>query len=208
MVLRPLVGWFGFCTVNKQDITIQDVFTTIHQKTSAANCTILEEGDNEIIDWEESCRALYGNGSIKAWFHSHVNMLTSPSGQDVTQLNDLAKDQPYYLRLIMNKKGDVSITMKIMGYTMDIKEYSVIGEENPYTEWANGIAKQVQEKKLKEVATRTIYTKEGTNTYPYAYNYYDDDRYWEKNRQKNQQVDLEKVWQSTLTDYENGFGRS
>lgn len=45
------------------------------------------------------------------WGHSHVEMGVSPSGQDDTQLYDMAENGcPYFFRVITNKRGDIGIT--------------------------------------------------------------------------------------------------
>lgn len=50
--------------------------------------------------------------NIKMWGHSHVNMGTSPSGQDVTQMELFRNNGfPWYIRVIANKKGRLEATL-------------------------------------------------------------------------------------------------
>ena len=45
---------------------------------------------------------------IKCWGHSHVNMATSPSGQDLQQIRTF-REQDYYIMLIINKRGEAHV---------------------------------------------------------------------------------------------------
>lgn len=181
------VGWHGFCTMdNNYNVTIQDIYCSAHQRTSAGNCTILHEGDNELIDWEDEMRALYGNGAVRAWFHSHHNMGVGPSSQDDKQLKELSEGQPYYLRIIMNKKGDVGITISLMGYEAKVSEFNVEGDTNIYSEWANSLLKEINKNKpvviinnnygkIPSVKDNTLY---GNNYQSTLDDYYDT--YWRR----------------------------
>jgi len=137
------ISWIGFCTLDEQyNITIHDIYCPENQTTSAALVTITHEGDNELIDWEEEMRAQYGNGSCKAWFHSHVNMSAAPSGTDNDTLKKLSKGQPYYIRVIMNKKKDVHITISAFGFEAKVDSFNT-ENNNEYTEWAKEIIKKI-----------------------------------------------------------------
>lgn len=48
--------------------------------------------------------------SLKCWGHSHVNMGTSPSGQDDRQMDDFGDTvADFMVRVIANKKGDIRV---------------------------------------------------------------------------------------------------
>lgn len=48
--------------------------------------------------------------SLKMWGHSHVNMGTTPSGQDDKQMQEFENiGHEYFIRLICNKKGELRI---------------------------------------------------------------------------------------------------
>jgi hypothetical protein len=46
---------------------------------------------------------------LNCWWHSHVNMETSPSSTDEEQMLGYADDTPFYLMLITNKSGGFSL---------------------------------------------------------------------------------------------------
>lgn len=183
------VGWFGFCTTDDQfNITIHDVHCSANQRVTGASCTVLHEGDNELIDWEDACRDLYGNGAVRAWFHSHVNMATNPSGQDAKQLDLLSAHQPFYIRIIMNKQGDMNVSIACYGYVSDIKEIN-IDTENPYNEWAEDLAKKVIKPAIKyeypaTTTNRSIYSNEK-----------EWDRYNKSLRLNDNQISLDEYYQ-------------
>lgn len=106
------VGWLG--TVNKlgKAFLIKDVFL-LKQEVSAAQTVITIEGLSEfgedILKLPDGIE-IYNN--IRFWGHSHVNMGTSASGQDESQM-DLFEESghPYFIRGILNKRGRMEFTI-------------------------------------------------------------------------------------------------
>lgn len=138
------VGWFGFVTKDGAGLTIRDIYAPKHQIVSSATVSIEEEGDSALIDFEDKCRAEYGKGAALSWFHSHVNMGVSPSGTDETQLKKFKGDHEYYIRVIMNKRGEISVALAVFGYVVDVKDIK-IEEDNQYKAWADDVKKQIMD---------------------------------------------------------------
>ena len=101
------VGWM--CLVDKLDeetYYIYDVFVP-KQEVSAVETDIESEAmadlAMEIMDAGGDIEDMYG------WFHSHVNMGVSPSGQDETQVEEFLESCPVFIRGIINKRGESKI---------------------------------------------------------------------------------------------------
>lgn len=98
------VGWMCFTEKQGHDFLVTSVFVP-EQKVSGAetdiNETAMSKYAMDLLD-------AGARGSVLGWGHSHVNMGTSPSGQDNTQLKEFLKDPdvPYFIRSIYNKRGD------------------------------------------------------------------------------------------------------
>lgn len=58
---------------------------------------------------------------IKAWFHSHVNMGVTPSGQDEKQAQELMSDAEWFIRGIFNKRGEYSLFIHWHGIDIEAK---------------------------------------------------------------------------------------
>lgn len=143
-----------------------------------AYCEISQEGDVEVIEWEESMREKIPNGACLAWFHSHVNMGVSPSSTDDKQFSDLKKDQPVYIRIIMNKRFDLNISISIDGFMFHSIPYSII---NHYDSIFKEVYKKIDEhNKLFYPKTTSIYSGK-----------------------KSWEADYNRAWkQDTLIDYQ------
>ena len=86
------VSWLGTCRRIEQDFLIEEVFL-FKQEVAATTCEISADGlaevANELLtsrpDGIEICNRLC------FWGHSHVNMGTSPSGQDESQMENFSE---------------------------------------------------------------------------------------------------------------------
>tara|TARA_R100001377_G_C3181619_1_gene106861 strand:- start:345 stop:1190 length:846 start_codon:yes stop_codon:yes gene_type:complete len=103
------VGWF--CSVSKlskTDYLIEDVYLP-HQEVTAVETDIpaeaLEEAYLAMLEQGKDPSTLY------AWFHSHVNMGVSPSGQDELQVESFLQTCPVFIRGIMNKAGALKVDL-------------------------------------------------------------------------------------------------
>ena len=107
------VSWLGTCRRIEQDFLIEEVFL-FKQEVAATTCEISADGlaevANELLtsrpDGIEICNRLC------FWGHSHVNMGTSPSGQDESQMENFSESgHPFFIRGILNKQGRMEFTI-------------------------------------------------------------------------------------------------
>ena len=115
--------------------------------------------------------------NMKVWGHSHVNMTTSPSGQDDKQIEVFAENaDDFFIRIIANKKGDFRIDLYDFttgviyeklpyeinyGSDKDIIESlyrkiaeieeMIYGRTEPSEEMINSISSEIKEKVTKKV---------------------------------------------------------
>lgn len=100
------IGWLG--TVKKEGnvYTIEEVFL-LKQNASSATTQITVDGlaeySQELLTQPDGMDKL---SRTQFWGHSHVNMGTSPSGQDESQMSLFKENgNEFYIRGILNKKG-------------------------------------------------------------------------------------------------------
>lgn len=106
------IGWLGL--VEKQQgnvLKIKDVYL-FRQQVGATTCEITPEGIEEVVInllQLENGEELIEN--LKLWGHSHVNMATCPSSQDIRQLDSFEQNgNEWFLGVIVNKSGDFNFT--------------------------------------------------------------------------------------------------
>ena len=152
------VGWLGVAEKQADgNILIKDVFLPT-QEVHATTCELTPDGINKLAsellglpNGVELCN------SLKVWGHSHVEMSTSPSGQDDTQLEEFAENNSWFLRLIANKKGDMRMTL------LDLERGLVIDE----IPWEVDLGYDLEEeisKELKDKVTKKSFVTTGIGT--------------------------------------------
>lgn len=104
------IGWLGFVEkYDTQGFLITDCVLLkqeVHATTTEIDPTaLLEFWNNTPTEKQEQ---------IKIWGHSHVNMSPTPSGQDDSQMDYFKDGNPWFIRLITNKKRE---------YYIDIYDY-------------------------------------------------------------------------------------
>lgn len=120
------IGWLGTSRRVGNVFYIDDVFL-FRQEVHATTTEITTEGLNEFameLLYEENGVEIWNN--MKLWGHSHVNMPTSPSGQDDKQIEVFAENaEDFFIRIIANKSGD---------FRIDLYDFTtgVIYEKLPY----------------------------------------------------------------------------
>ena len=106
------IGWLGYVTkLDKDTYLIEDVFLLkqkVHSATTEIDPDALASLATNLIKQGNEGIALYNK--IRMWGHSHVNMGTSPSGQDDNQMDEFATSD-FYIRLIGNKSGDWNVCL-------------------------------------------------------------------------------------------------
>ncbi len=105
------VGWLGLCDeLEDGDYLIERTFL-LEQEVSSAETDISDDGVAKLA--QELLAAGYNDDDLNRllfWGHSHVNMDTSPSGQDDKQM-EVFRDSgaPYFIRAILNKRGKIQV---------------------------------------------------------------------------------------------------
>ena len=126
------IGWLGFvekyegvgflitdCVLLKQEV---------HATTTEIDPMALIEFWNQTPPEQQS--------KIKIWGHSHVNMSTTPSGQDDSQMEYFKDGNKWFIRLITNKKREYHIDiydyengLKVHMDQSDLKTYNPAEKE-------------------------------------------------------------------------------
>jgi len=155
------IGWLGTVEIDDNIFTIKDVFL-VKQEVNKVTCEI--DPDALIEMYEERIKQGLSVGDILFWGHSHNNMSVSPSGQDNNQFEEFAENNKYFIRLIMNKRGEVNIAL------LD-SEKEIIFEnldfEFAYEDSDVDILKEIEEK-----VTEKSYTKYSSNFVNLNYDQY------------------------------------
>lgn len=139
------IGWLGTSRRVGNVFYIDDVFL-FRQEVHATTTEITTEGLNEFameLLYEENGVEIWNN--MKLWGHSHVNMTTSPSGQDDKQIEVFAENaEDFFIRIIANKGGD---------FRIDLYDFTtgVIYEKLPY-EISYGADTDIIESLYKKIA--------------------------------------------------------
>jgi hypothetical protein len=104
------VGWLGSVEVIDGSYWITDIYLP-KQEVNGGTCELAPDGMQEL------CNHMISNGQedkidkVHFWGHSHVNMGTSPSGQDLQQSMEKLRDfgGSFFIRAICNKAGQMSV---------------------------------------------------------------------------------------------------
>lgn len=108
------VGWLSCVDKTVQDGVIVYNINKIYlpkQDVHATTCEITDEGlqelyENLILSGQDEVV-----NTLRCWGHSHVNMSVHPSGQDETQFLDFLQNCDFFIRLIVNKKSEINISI-------------------------------------------------------------------------------------------------
>lgn len=142
------IGWLG--TVYKDDeyFIIDDVYLfkqEVHETTTEITTEGLSEFASEILKEDNGIEVW---NSIRLWGHSHVNMGISPSHTDDIQMAVFdTEGVDWFVRLIANKKGDLSIDFydyaSNIAYQNVSYEYEHSAEESDIQKQINLLSKQL-----------------------------------------------------------------
>lgn len=101
------VGWFFLVQeLDDGDFLLDSIYIPKQEVTATEtdiDADAMTELALKLLDEGKDPSKLY------AWFHSHVNMGVSPSGQDEHQVEDYLNVCPVFIRGIVNKKGDMKV---------------------------------------------------------------------------------------------------
>ena len=143
------IGWLAYVEqFDKQGFLITDcalLKQEVHATTTEIDPTALLEF------WGQT--PVERQPDIKLWGHSHVNMSPNPSGQDDSQMSYFSDGNPWFIRLITNKKGDINITI------YDYANGYEIHSEELYTYDPNRLElKKAIMEEMKDKVTEKTYT--------------------------------------------------
>jgi len=154
------IGWLAYVEqFDKQGFLITDC-ALLKQEVHSTTTEITAEGLLEF--WNNTPPEQ--QSKIKLWGHSHVNMSPTPSGQDNDQMEYFKDGNPWFIRLITNKKREYYIDiydyergLKIHMDQSDLQTYNPeVGELKTAIEAE--IKEKVSEKKTLPVSSYTGYT--------------------------------------------------
>jgi len=101
---------------------------------------------------------------IKMWGHSHVNMSPTPSGQDDSQMEYFKDGNPWFIRLITNKKREYHID--IYDYEHGLKVHMDQADLKTYNPGAAELRKSIEDE-IKAKVTKKEYTTSTKEPEPY-----------------------------------------
>ena len=138
------IGWLAYVEqFDKQGFLITDC-ALLKQEVHATTTEITAEGLLEF--WNNT--PVEQQAKIKLWGHSHVNMSVSPSGQDDSQMEYFRDGNPWFIRLITNKKREYHID--IYDYANGLKIHMDQADLKTYNPAENELRKQIEDEiKLK-----------------------------------------------------------
>lgn len=129
------VGWLGTVTRVGRDFLIEEIFIP-QQEVSFGTTEMTIDGmaqlTRELIkreDADEVCN------NLKFWGHSHVNMAVEPSGTDDDQMDKFSYND-FFIRAILNKKGEMKMWLYIYEYGMMIEDVPWMVHVDPSEERA------------------------------------------------------------------------
>jgi hypothetical protein len=158
------IGWLGRVERADNCFLIHDVYL-FKQEVNATTCEISPEG---LSDFAMDVLTNQGNAgmdivnNLRLWGHSHVNMAVSPSGQDDTQILTFKEGNPWFIRVIANKSGEMEFS--VYDFEQGIKFKNV--------KWMEYRATQAE---LEEVIKAEIAEKVTTKVYASAKNTWSKD---------------------------------
>lgn len=145
------IGWLGFVEdLGSNGFLIKDV-ALLKQEVHSTTTEITPEGLLEF--WSKTLPE--EQQKIKLWGHSHVNMSPSPSGQDNDQMEYFKDGNPWFIRLITNKKREYHID--IYDYANGIQVHMDQSDLITYNPKATELKKSIEEE-IKEKVTEKKYT--------------------------------------------------
>lgn len=182
------IGWLGCAKRVDNNFLITDVFLfkqEVHSATTEITTEGLSEFAMELMESNED-EGLEIWNNMRVWGHSHVDMATSPSGQDEKQIEVfMENDNDFFIRLIGNKQGHLRIDVYDFktGVQYSELDYNVLYEKEK-NEKINTISNQIRllrerldailepEKDLKDRISKEITSKVTEKKETYKYNTY------------------------------------
>lgn len=103
------IGWLALSKPTEDGYIIYDVLMC-KQEVSGTTTELDEKGIQDIFEKLMKDGRSDEVNNVRCWCHSHVNMPVKPSKQDNETFEEYYKRcDDYFIRLIMNKKGEISL---------------------------------------------------------------------------------------------------
>lgn len=145
------VGWFALVEFHEESNSFI-IFELVIPKQEVTHVETaigkedLADAATELIEAGKDTSKMY------AWFHSHVNMGVSPSGQDEYQVEDFLEDLadqpeiPAFIRGIQNKAGALKLDVYYIqqGIAYQNLDYEILEDDDPA--WKTTIENEVKAK--------------------------------------------------------------
>lgn len=139
------IGWLATAVRVKEGFYIEDTYL-FKQEVEATTTEIKEEGLNEFaMELMQQPDGMDIWNKMRVWGHSHVNMSTSPSTQDNSQMKlFLENPNDFFIRIIGNKSEDFKIDIWDFksGIIYENAEFVIVYDEKT-EEILNAINKQI-----------------------------------------------------------------
>lgn len=118
--------FLGYVDRKEKEFTIQEFFLVPQDKCSGAYC---ETDDERYPDWVAKNIPINKRKLLRVHGHSHVNMMTNPSGTDDIQLTRLIDEvDDYFIQLIINHNMNykVNVWLKSENIVVEDPNLSII----------------------------------------------------------------------------------
>jgi hypothetical protein len=147
------VGWLGVVEQKSfLEFHIKEIFL-IEQDVSAAMTELDETGLAKLYErLLDQPNGVDKVNALRFWGHSHVNMETSPSGQDETQMDLFKKNEcNWFIRGIFNKHGKAQFDVFYFDLGISFRDVEwklvrVVGHDPRRDYWKGEITAKVKEK--------------------------------------------------------------
>lgn len=159
------IGWLGFVEdLGDSGFLIKDV-ALLKQEVHSTTTEITPEGLLEF--W--AATPVEEQEKIKMWGHSHVNMSVSPSGQDNDQMEYFKDGNPWFIRLITNKKREYHID--IYDYAQGVQIHMDQSDLITYNPKANELKKAIEDEIKEKVSEKKTTYNPPAKTSSWGSNY-------------------------------------
>jgi len=141
------VGWIGLVELRGNIYEILDVYV-LKQEVNGGTTEIDKGawGDlwAELVSQGVLTNDTQNTKGLYLWGHSHVNMATGASSQDIKQFNDMiAEKPPFMIRMITNKKNDYGINLYCGTRNLEFEELEIFVEDDKPAELRESIKSQL-----------------------------------------------------------------
>lgn len=194
------IGWLAFVEkFDTQGFLITDC-ALLKQEVHSTTTEITPEGLLEF--WNNT--PAEKQSLIKLWGHSHVNMSPSPSSQDNEQMDYFKDNNPWFIRLITNKKREyyIDIYDYANGLKIHMDQADLITYNPGAKELRESIEAEIKEKVSKKEATYSKSYGSGTYTNPY-YDRKKNERGTTKSTTKPMLEDIDVKYVTSFTEVLN-----